>query len=191
MTTQGICISAGVLHKSVIRHHLSVTVCGLCQWAQGRWRALRTPDIQYILSAIESLNAWDIFVQSQKSCSSTLTRASLWFIHLFNQLPPGFCLCLHYLLFWAFSNLTNLESQSEQMSQSLSCLWCAKILRWIREPWVVTIYCGWVHQSLEWHLRFSHPKLILMVPGTFIGCRVGDLKDKSILVPRKRGTNVH
>lgn len=100
MTTQGSCISAGVLHKSVIRHHLSVTVCGLCQWAQGRWRALRTPDIQYILSAIESLNAWDIFVQSQKYCPSTLTRASLWFIHLFNQLSPGFCLCLHYLLFW-------------------------------------------------------------------------------------------
>ena len=48
----------------------------------------------------------------------------------------------------------------------------------------VGMYCVCAHQCLVGHLCFSPPKLTCMVPGTCIGGRVWDLKNKSI---RKKG----
>lgn len=119
--------------NSVTRHHLSVSVWhGLCQWARGGcelWELLISSKfyLQWILSMSGT------FVCNLQNTPFPLCLDPLYdYLIFFNQLPPSFCLCP---FFWASSNLANLESQSEQMSQSLSSLWGANLQRWTGASW--------------------------------------------------------
>ena len=100
----------------------------------GRMWALRTPDIQYILSAMDPFNVWNLYVQSPKYSLSTFSRSSEWLSHLFKPVASWF-LSLDYPRFMGFFKFDQpWKSRWTDVPISVLPVRCY-IQRWTRKTW--------------------------------------------------------